>query len=33
MRPLSRLFRRDLGMTFPRWRTQLRFHHALILLA
>ncbi|GAA2369955.1 helix-turn-helix transcriptional regulator [Dactylosporangium salmoneum] len=32
-RTLSRLFRRDLGMTFPQWRTQLRLHHALILLA
>ncbi|WP_432974039.1 AraC family transcriptional regulator [Dactylosporangium sp. CA-233914] len=32
-RTLSRMFRRDLGMTFPQWRTQLRLHHALILLA
>ena len=32
-RTLSRLFRRDPGMTFPQWRTQLRLHHALILLA
>lgn len=32
-RTLSRLFRRDLGMTFPQWRTQLRLHQALILLA
>ncbi|GAA3428136.1 helix-turn-helix transcriptional regulator [Streptosporangium sandarakinum] len=32
-RTLSRLFRSDLGMTFPQWRTQLRLHHALILLA
>ncbi|WP_431045749.1 AraC family transcriptional regulator [Streptomyces sp. P1-3] len=32
-RTLSRLFRADLGMTFPQWRTQLRLHHALILLA
>ncbi|WP_328634527.1 AraC family transcriptional regulator [Streptomyces sp. NBC_00356] len=32
-RTLSRLFRGDLGMTFPQWRTQLRLHHALILLA
>lgn len=32
-RTLSRLFRKDLGMTFPQWRTQLRLHHALILLA
>ncbi|MFF0503475.1 AraC family transcriptional regulator [Streptomyces fimicarius] len=31
-RTLSRLFRNDLGMTFPQWRTQLRLHHALILL-
>ncbi|MFD4398527.1 AraC family transcriptional regulator [Kitasatospora sp. NPDC058478] len=32
-RTLSRLFRTDLGMTFPQWRTQLRLHHALVLLA
>lgn len=32
-RTLSRLFRAELGMTFPQWRTQLRLHHALILLA
>ncbi|GII04974.1 AraC family transcriptional regulator [Planobispora takensis] len=32
-RTLSRLFRADLGMTFPQWRTQLRLHRALILLA
>lgn len=32
-RTLSRLFRADLGMTFPRWRTQLRLQHALVLLA
>ncbi|NUP32352.1 MAG: helix-turn-helix transcriptional regulator [Streptomycetaceae bacterium] len=32
-RTLSRLFRSDVGMTFPQWRTQLRLHHALILLA
>jgi AraC-like DNA-binding protein len=32
-RTLSRLFRAELGMTFPRWRTQLRLHEALILLA
>ncbi|WP_293003168.1 helix-turn-helix transcriptional regulator [Mycobacterium sp.] len=32
-RSLSRLFRQDLGMTFPQWRTQLRLHRALILLA
>lgn len=32
-RTLSRLFRADLGMTFPQWRTQLRLYHALVLLA
>ncbi|WP_084958898.1 AraC family transcriptional regulator [Thermoactinospora rubra] len=32
-RTLSRLFKADLGMTFPQWRTQLRLHHALLLLA
>jgi len=32
-RTLSRLFRAELGMTFPQWRTQLRLHHALTLLA
>jgi AraC-like DNA-binding protein/quercetin dioxygenase-like cupin family protein len=32
-RTLSRLFRSDLAMTFPQWRTQLRLHHALVLLA
>ncbi|MBO0849377.1 MAG: helix-turn-helix transcriptional regulator [Pseudonocardia sp.] len=32
-RTLSRLFADELGMTFPRWRTQLRLHRALILLA
>ncbi|WP_052229623.1 helix-turn-helix transcriptional regulator [Streptomyces sp. CT34] len=32
-RTLSRLFRADLGMTFPQWRTQLRLCHALALLA
>jgi len=32
-RTLSRLFHDDLGMTFPQWRTQLRLHHALLLLA
>lgn len=32
-RTLSRLFRADLGLTFPQWRTQLRLHHALVLLA
>jgi len=32
-RTLSRLCQTDLGMTFPQWRTQLRLHHALRLLA
>ncbi len=32
-RSLSRLFHQDLGMTFPQWRTQLRLHRALVLLA
>ena len=32
-RTLSRLFRRELGMTFPQWRTRLRLYHALRLLA
>lgn len=32
-RTLTRLFRSDLGMTFPQWRTQLRLHRALVLLA
>ncbi|MBP0455132.1 helix-turn-helix transcriptional regulator [Kitasatospora sp. RG8] len=32
-RTLSRLFRAELGMTFYEWRTQLRVHHALVLLA
>ncbi|MFC7983732.1 AraC family transcriptional regulator [Streptomyces sp. NPDC057336] len=32
-RTLSRLFGKDLGMTFPQWRTQLRLHRALVLLA
>lgn len=32
-RTLSRLFRAELDMTFPRWRTQLRLHRALVLLA
>lgn len=31
-RTLSRLFRRETGMTFPQWRTQLRLHHALVRL-
>lgn len=32
-RTLTRLFRSDLGMTFPQWRTQLRLYHALKMLA
>ncbi|MFF1920088.1 AraC family transcriptional regulator [Streptomyces sp. NPDC058221] len=32
-RTLSRLFRQETGMSFPQWRTQLRVHHALLLLA
>lgn len=32
-RTLTRLCRAELGMTFPQWRTQLRLHHALRLLA
>lgn len=32
-RTLARLFRTDLGMTYPQWRTQIRLHHALRLLA
>lgn len=32
-RTLSRLFRRQTGITFPQWRAQLRLHHALKLLA
>ncbi|MFC4007549.1 AraC family transcriptional regulator [Nonomuraea purpurea] len=32
-RTLARLFRSELGMSFPQWRTQLRLHHALLLLA
>lgn len=32
-RTLSRLFHREVGMSFPQWRTQLRLQHALILLA
>ena len=32
-RTLSRLFARDLGMSFYHWRTELRIHHALVLLA
>ena len=32
-RTLSRLFRRDTGMSFPQWRAQLRLQHATLLLA
>jgi AraC-like DNA-binding protein len=32
-RTLSRLFRAEIGMSFPQWRTQLRLHHSLVLLA
>jgi AraC-like DNA-binding protein len=32
-RTLSRLFSNELGMTFYEWRTQLRIHHSLVLLA
>lgn len=32
-RTLSRLSKTDLGMTFPQWRTELRLHLALRLLA
>lgn len=32
-RTLSRLFRNEFGMSFQRWRTILRIHHALIHLA
>ncbi|HWM35161.1 MAG TPA: AraC family transcriptional regulator, partial [Pseudolysinimonas sp.] len=32
-RTMSRLCQADLGMTFPQWRTQLRLHRALELLA
>lgn len=32
-RTLTRLFRADLGMTYPQWRTQLRLYRALQLLA
>jgi AraC-like DNA-binding protein/quercetin dioxygenase-like cupin family protein len=32
-RTLSRLFHEELSMGFHRWRTQLRIHHALVLLA
>jgi len=32
-RTLSRLFRTETGMSFPQWRTQLRIHRALLMLA
>ncbi|MEJ8639809.1 helix-turn-helix transcriptional regulator [Streptomyces sp. MS2.AVA.5] len=32
-RTLSRRLRGDLGLAYPQWRTQIRLHHALILLA
>ncbi|WP_188281185.1 AraC family transcriptional regulator [Streptomyces sp. CBMA29] len=32
-RTLTRLFHDELGMSFRQWRTQLRLHHALTLLA
>ena len=32
-RTLSRLLRRETGMSFPQWRSQLRLHHPLTLLA
>ncbi|GIM90880.1 helix-turn-helix domain-containing protein [Paractinoplanes toevensis] len=32
-RTLSRLFHTELGMSFHRWRTILRIHHALVRLA
>ncbi len=32
-RTLTRLFRTQTGMSFPQWRTQLRLHHSLKLLA
>lgn len=32
-RTLTRLCRTEFGMSFPQWRTQLRLHHALRLLA
>ncbi|SEG83618.1 AraC-type DNA-binding protein [Nonomuraea solani] len=32
-RTLARLCRSELGMSFPQWRTQLRLHRALLLLA
>ena len=32
-RTLSRLFRRETGMSFPQWRGQLRLQHSQLLLA
>ena len=32
-RTLSRLLRDELGLTYPQWRTSVRLHRALILLA
>jgi AraC-like DNA-binding protein len=32
-RTLSRLFHAETGMSFPQWRTQLRIHRALLMLA
>jgi AraC-like DNA-binding protein len=32
-RTLSRLFKSDVGMSFPQWRLRLRLHHAALLLA
>jgi len=32
-RTLSRLFHDEFALTYPQWRTQLRLHHALALLA
>jgi AraC-like DNA-binding protein len=32
-RTLSRLFHDQTGMSFPQWRTQLRIHRALLMLA
>jgi AraC-like DNA-binding protein len=32
-RTLSRLFRRDTGLTFPQWRAQLRLQHSMLALA
>jgi AraC-like DNA-binding protein len=32
-RTLTRLFRAEMGMSYPQWRTQLRLYHAMLLLA